>query len=116
MRYIKIAFWGLVAICLIVVGMANAEMVRLDALPDWLASLLGVSPQITLPLYMVIFAGVAFGLLVGFVWEWLREHKHRVAMQQNARDATQLAREVDRLKKNSHQGDDVLALLDAPAK
>ena len=113
MRYINYAFWAIVAVCLIILGLANRELVALRALPDGLASLIGVSPTIELPLFVAIFLGVAIGLLVGFVWEWLREHKHRAAAGKSQREARVLQREVDRLKAEKHEGkDEVLALLD----
>ncbi|PIE09444.1 MAG: DUF1049 domain-containing protein [Rhodobacterales bacterium] len=116
MRYIKLAFWALVAICLVVVALANAQPVELRAMPQWLADLVGRSPDVTLPLYLVIFAGVAAGLLIGFVWEWLREHKHRVSMRAREREVNHLEREVKKMRAEKHEGqDDVLALLDAPA-
>lgn len=110
---IRYAFWGIVAVCLIIVGIANRGFVTLRALPEGLAGFFGVSPDIEMPLFVVIFLGVAFGLLVGFFWEWLREHKHRVAARRAARDVSKLEREVGRLRTEKHGGkDDVLALLD----
>lgn len=117
MKYIKIGFWALVAICLVIVAMANAAPVQLRAMPQWLADLVGMSPDVTLPLYIVIFAGVAAGLLIGFIWEWLREHKHRVTMRKHGREVNRLEHEMRRMHKEKHQGqDDVLALLDQPGK
>lgn len=113
MKYLRAAFWGIVGICLIIAGMANTQPVKLRAIPNWLAELIGVQPDITLPLYAVIFAGVGFGLVVGFAWEWLREHKHRRSMRQNAREVTKLNREVKRLRTEKHAEDDeVIALLE----
>lgn len=115
MKYVKIAFWGLVAICLVIVALANAQPVSVHAMPNWLANLVGRSPDITLPLYAVIFAGVAFGLLVGFIWEWLREHKHRAAVRQKERKVNHLEAEMRRMHAEKHEGqDEVLALLDKP--
>lgn len=117
MKYIKYAFWGLVAICLLIVAVANSQPVGLQAMPKALADLVGSSPTITLPLYMVILASVGFGLAIGFAWEWIREHKHRVSMRNREREVNQLSREVEKLRTEKHDGqDDVLALLDAPAK
>lgn len=117
MKYIKIGFWALVAICLVIVAMGNATPVQLHAMPGWLADLVGVSPDITLPLYAVIFAGMAFGLMIGLIWEWLREHKHRVAMRQRAREVNRLEIEMNRMHREKHDGkDEVLALLDQPGK
>lgn len=117
MRYIKYAFWALVAVCLLVVAVANSQPVELQALPKALSDLAGLAPTITLPLYIAIFIGVAFGLAIGFAWEWIREHKHRAAVRTREREVNHLAREVEKLRSEKHDGqDDILALLDAPAK
>lgn len=113
MRYIKYSFWAVVAICLIVVGIANRDVVSLRALPDGVADLVGLSPTIDLPLFVVIFIGVAAGLLIGFVWEWIREFKLRSEAGRSRREAKALEQEVIRLKAEKNEGkDDVLALLD----
>lgn len=113
MRYIKYSFWAIVAICLIVVGIANRNPVSLRALPDGIADFIGVSPTIDLPLFVVIFLGVAAGLLIGFIWEWIREYKHRAEASRNRREARNLEQEVARLKAEKNEGkDDVLALLE----
>ncbi len=115
MRILRTVFWGLVALCLVVLGLANRGMVTLQVLPEGLGGLFGVSPDIAMPLYAVILIGVALGLLIGFFWEWLREHKHRAEARARAREVGRLEREVDRLKTEKHEGqDDVLALLDGP--
>ena len=121
MRFLKILFLAVLAICLITVALANNRPVTLKILPDELA--FPLPPEwsawvietmtITLPLYMVIFAGIAVGVLIGYVIEWFREHKHRVAMRQREKEAKTLAREVVKLKEATGEGkDDVIAILD----
>ena len=113
MKYIKYTFWGIVAICLIIVGMANRGIVTLRAMPEALANPLGVSPDIELPLFMAIFIGVGIGLLIGFLWEWVREHRIRADARAKARENVALKREVDALKEQKHEGkDEIVALLD----
>ncbi|WP_296420993.1 LapA family protein [Pseudooctadecabacter sp.] len=113
MKYIKLTFWGLVALCLVVLGMANREIVTLRAMPEVLAGPLGVSPDIQMPMFMALFIGVAIGLLIGFLWEWVREHNMRADARAKAREVAALQREVDALKDEKHEGkDDVVALLD----
>lgn len=115
MRYIKFAFWAVVAVCLIIVGLANRGMVGLRLLPPALADLTGVAPEIELPLFAVILLGVAAGLLIGFIWEWIREYKHRSQVVRRSREVRRLEREVSRLKAEKHEGEDeVLALLEEP--
>ena len=66
-----------------------------------------------LPLYLVILMGVALGLLIGFVWEWLREYKHRAAARAKAREVRRLEGEIGRMQAEKHEGkDEVLALLE----
>ena len=118
MQILRTVFWALVALCLIVMGLANRGMVTLRALPEGLANLFGVSPDIDMPLFVVIFLGVALGLLIGFVWEWIREYHHRAEARQRKREVVLLEREVERLRAEKHRGKDgVMALLDAkPAR
>ena len=112
-RFIRFAFWGLVALCLVVVALANRGPVPLRLLPEGMGGFLGFSWSVTLPLFLVILGGVAAGLLIGFVWEWLREHKHRAEAARQRREARKLEREVTRLKTPATgRSDDVLALLE----
>ncbi len=113
MRYLRYAFLAVVAIVLITVALANREPVTLRLLTDDLAAVTGIRNQVTLPLFLVIFGGVIAGLVIGFVWEWLREHKHRAQAAAQRREKERLERELGRLKqKEGGQEDDVLALLE----
>ncbi len=114
MRYIRYLCIAVFAIALISVSMANRNVVTLKLLPDELAGLFAVNPQIDLPLFIVIFAGILVGIFVGFVWEWFREHAIRSEAATKGREVRRLERENKRLKseKAENQGDDVLALLD----
>ena len=118
-RYLKYLFLIVVAIGLVVLAMANRDPVTLTILPSELALWTGVDYAIELPLFLVILGGVVTGVLVGFVWEWLREHRHRAAAATNKREARKLEREVESLKgqKNEHK-DEVLALIEdaSPAR
>lgn len=113
MRYIKYALLAAIAVCLIAVSLANREMVTLELLPADLAGLIGLNQAITLPLFVVIFGGVGMGLLIGFLWEWIREYKQRAEAAAQKREMDRMRRELKRLKAEKHEGkDDVLALLD----
>lgn len=113
MRYIRYAFLGTLGIILISVSLANRGMVTLQLMPQAIADLVGFNPGITLPQFVIVLGGITVGLIVGFVWEWLREHKHRREGGQSAREVRSLEREVTRLKGEKHQGkDEVLAILD----
>ncbi|AJE46050.1 LapA family protein [Celeribacter indicus] len=114
MRYIRYAFLAALAVVLVTVALANREVVTLHLLPADLAELTGLSFAVSLPLFVVIVGAIVAGLLIGFVWEWMREYKHRSAASTHRREKEKLAREVDRLKtdKAKKDGDEVLALLE----
>jgi len=118
MRYIRHAILAVIAIGLITTALANRDMVTLNLLPQTLAELTGypaAANSVSLPLFMVILGGIVAGLLLGFVWEWLREHKHRAEAVRQRREKDRLAREVAQIKTASPEtGDDVLALLEEP--
>jgi lipopolysaccharide assembly protein A len=112
-RYLRYLFLGLLALCLVTVAMANRAPVTLRALPQDLSAFFGIGGSIELPLFLVIFGGIAAGLLIGFVWEWFRETKHRSTASTKSREAARLERELAMLRDAKGQPqDDVIALLD----
>ncbi len=113
MRYIRYAFLAALAVVLMTVALANRGAVTLHLLPEGVSGFLGWSWIVTLPLFLVIFGGILAGILIGFVWEWFREHRQRAEAAAHRREKEQLAREVSALKgADPKQGDDVLALLE----
>jgi uncharacterized integral membrane protein len=112
LRYLFLAALGLV---LLTVALANRAPVTLKALPEDLAAFTGFAWQIELPLFMVIFGGIIAGLLIGFVWEWFREMKHRSTASRKTREVARLERELAVMKDSqSVPKDDILAILDKP--
>lgn len=112
-RYLKYLFLVLVAFALVILALANRDPVTLTLLPAELALWTGVDVAIELPLFLVILAGVVTGVLVGFVWEWLREHRHRVAAASGKKATQRLEREVEALKGRRNEGrDEILALVE----
>ncbi|WP_050603349.1 lipopolysaccharide assembly protein LapA domain-containing protein [Ruegeria sp. 6PALISEP08] len=113
MRYIRYAFLGALGVILISISLANVESVELKLMPDPLAELLGFNLSTSFPLFLVVLGGVVAGLVIGFLWEWMREHKHRRDATAKKSEVRKLEREVKKLKKKQNEGkDDVLALLD----
>ena len=113
MRYLRYFVLGLIAVGLIIVALANRDNVILNLIPELLGSLLGFNIQVRVPLFIVIFLGVGAGLLIGFVWEWLREMKQRNAAKSEHRQMVRLEREVTKLKNGTaKERDDVLELLE----
>ncbi|MFD2740843.1 lipopolysaccharide assembly protein LapA domain-containing protein [Sulfitobacter aestuarii] len=116
MRYIRYICIAIFALALISVALANRAVVPLKILPTEVSGWFALNPQIELPLFIVILASLLAGLLVGFVWEWIREHGERAEKARLARERRRLEREVARLRGEKHQGkDDVLVLLDETA-
>lgn len=113
MKTLRYAFWAIVALCLILVGLANRDIITVRAMPQAFSDLLGMSPDVQLPTFIVIFISVGVGLLIGFLWEWVREYRQRAEGRARAREVEALRRELTALKatKSSDTGDDVLALL-----
>jgi hypothetical protein len=113
MRYVRFAFWVPLGIILISVSLANSTIVDLKLMPSAVAELLGFNPSISLPLFVVVLGGIASGLIIGFIWEWMREHKLRRAAGGQAREVRKLSREVNKLKTQKNEGkDEVLAILE----
>ncbi len=113
MRYVRYAFMLTLAVFLIAVALANRQAVALTLLPEGIARIVGVNQQIELPLFLVIFGGILSGLLIGFVWEWLREYKHRAEAAAKGAEAARLERELAKVRRRTGEGrDDVLALLE----
>jgi uncharacterized integral membrane protein len=112
-RYLRWLFLGLLALCLVTVAMANRAPVTLRALPEDMSAFFGIGGSVELPLFLVIFGGIAAGLLIGFVWEWFREMKHRNVASSKLREVTRLERELATLRDAKGQPqDEVLAILD----
>jgi lipopolysaccharide assembly protein A len=113
-RYLRLIFLGLVGLSLLTVALANRAAVSVRLLPDDLATLAGLNWTMELPLFVVIFGGIVVGVLIGFVWEWFREHGHRATASIKAREVTRLERELAVLKDSTSTPpkDDVLALLE----
>lgn len=113
MRFVTYLVLALIAIALVIVGFANRSIVTLTLLPADLVPFTKYNLSYDLPLYVVVFGGIAVGLLLGFFWEWLREHKHRSEALAQRRERAMLAKEVEKLKADRKEGkDEVLALLE----
>jgi len=106
MRTIKILLLCLILVGIVILSLANREIVTLNLLPA------GMDRVVKLSVEMPLFLVSLLGMIIGYLLEWLREHKHRRRAAQKSKEAAQLGREVDRLRKSSGKADDdVLALL-----
>ena len=115
MMYIRYAFLALMVAAFVTVALANRDMTTLALLPDTMAALFGFNMSITLPLFIVIGLSVVLGLLLGFVWEWLRERSYRADAVRARSECDALRNELGRVRKAAPetQKDDVLAIVEA---
>ena len=111
-RLIKYLILFVIAVVLITVAMANRGPMRLQLLPDGVDDLVGLNMVLTLPVFIVILGTFLVGILFGFIWEWLREHKHRSTAKTERRERERLEQEVKKVAPPAKTGDDVLAILD----
>jgi uncharacterized integral membrane protein len=113
--YLRYAVLTILAVVFITLALANRMLVTVQLLPETLAALLGFNLGFTLPLFMVLGGAIALGLMLGFVWEWLREHSYRAEAARARREADALRAQVAQVEKANPAArkDDVLALLDA---
>ena len=115
MRFIRPLFVTLLAIILIAIALANREIVTLNAFPANFGQYLGGTWSIQLPLFLVIFLAIVFGVVVGLIWEWLREAHIRREARARASQVAQLEREVGQLRdRHASPRDEVLAIVDTP--
>ena len=115
MAYLKYGFTALIALILVTVALANRSIVTVQLLPEALASILGFNFNVTLPLFLILALAVGTGLLLGFIWEWFREHAYRAEAARLRRKNDEMRDELERVRQRlPHSGkDEVLALVDS---
>ena len=95
MRYVRYFILGLIGLALILIAIANRQIVTVQLEPFGLGA---PFPQpVDVPLFVVIFAAALGGLVAGFLMEWIRERKHRRAVYDQQRETSDLRKEVKRL-------------------
>ena len=112
MRLIRTMFLLCLATLLFLLSVANSEKVTVYFLPENLTSLLGIKIAINIPLFLIFFSGIFIGLVIGFVWEWLREYKFRVEANNYQKRLLRAETELSELHAKENKKDDVLTLLE----
>ena len=112
MSYLKVIFLAILGIVLVTLCLANTAMVELKVLPRALTSLFGFQERIYMPLFAVILVSIALGILIGFVWEWLREWRIRRTAERRTREVRALEQENRKLRVEVGEEDDVIALIE----
>jgi uncharacterized integral membrane protein len=90
MTYLRYALLAIVLLLAVTVAMANRAPVTLALWPDSVTSILGFGYAVTLPLFVVVVGAVGLGLLMGLVWEWLRERGIRAEAARTRRELDQI--------------------------
>lgn len=102
LKALKMIVLGLLAVALVVLGVANMNMVELNLLPEQL----GVDRwSVDFPLAGVIVVSIFFGIFLGYLFEWMREHRYRREARRRRREAEELARENEALKTRLNDDD-----------
>lgn len=114
LRYLKYFFVAFTGLVLLILALANRDAVPVRLMPADMGGLLGLNHVWNLPLFLVILGSVALGVLIGFVWEWLREMRIRQTARGKTREVSRLERELAVLR-DQKEGpkDEVLALLES---
>ncbi|WP_341862642.1 LapA family protein [Gymnodinialimonas sp. 57CJ19] len=113
LRFIKLLFLALVLLALVFLFFANRETVTLNLMPQGIADALSIRNAWNVSLFVVVAAALLVGIVVGFILEWLREHRFRAEARTQRRKAKELEREVVAVKgRKSESQDDVLAILE----
>ena len=113
LRYLRLLFIAATGLALLVLALANRAAVPVRLLPEDVGALLGLDHVWELPLFLVILASVALGVLIGFVWEWFREMRIRSTARGKTREVSRLERELAVLRDEKEAPkDEDLAILE----
>ena len=112
MRLLRTLFLSFLAIILLTLSLANSQKVTIYLLPKSLSSLFETTFALNIPLFLVFFSGIFIGLVVGFVWEWLREYKFRAEANNYQKRLSIAETELSNMHARENKKDDVLTLLE----
>ena len=113
MNYLKFLIWTLVGLILILFALSNNQTVEIHVLPDSFGGSSGLEANYSLPLFVILYAILTLGLILGILFEFLRERKHRVNLKQAHKDIKLLQSEMEKLKSSNLGSDsEILNLID----
>ena len=114
MRFLSYAFFALLTVVIILLSVANRQLVRVNVTPDFTAYGVPPAPGHEVPLFVVALLCGTVGFILGAAREYLRESRLRRESQRRRKELGALKREVDALKgaqKQPTDEDDDLLLL-----
>ncbi|WP_316015431.1 LapA family protein [Roseobacter sp. HKCCA0434] len=110
MRFVKLVLLVLLAIIVILLAIANGQLVTVQLMPSQFAFLTDWSIQ--MPLFVVMIGMATAGFVIGYFLEYLREYRVRAIARRRKREIGKLEREVSTLRSETgREEDEVLALL-----
>ena len=116
MAYLRIGLSAVLAVLLATIALANREIVSVNLFPDTIGNLIGFNFGFGLPLFILLGLAIGLGLMLGFIWEWLREHSYRAEAARLRKQVAAMENDMAKLQKAAPavaQKDDVLAVLEA---
>jgi uncharacterized integral membrane protein len=89
------------AVLATVFAVINRDVVQITFDPlDWT----GLGQAVSIPLFVVIFAALAVGVVLGGSAVWLAQGRHRKAARSSAREAARQREELERLRADGGAG------------
>lgn len=117
MRAIRFFVLFVLAVVLILIAIANRAPITVNLVPESLQRFTQGAWAVTVPAFLALFLAMAFGLVIGLVWEWLRESGQRSTAKARTRELNRLERELgDMRRTHAKPKDEVLAILDDAVK
>jgi uncharacterized integral membrane protein len=114
MRFLSYTVFFVLTFVIIMLAVANRQLVRVNLIPDFTAYGVPASPDHEVPLFSVALICGTLGFILGAAREYLRESRLRRESRKRGKELGALKREVDALKgaqKQPEDDDDDLLLL-----
>ena len=93
-KFFNIFFWFPLGILLILLSVANRKFVTFSLDPS---STTAPALSFELPLFVLLFAALAIGVLIGSGITWTKQGKHRKALREKSFEANKLRRENEQI-------------------
>ena len=99
-KFFNLVFMVPLGIILILISVANRQTVRFSLDP---LSTESPALSVELPLFVLLFATLILGLLLGGVIIWLSQGKHRKALREKSNEAHQLKKNSENIAEASSE-------------
>ncbi len=111
MKYIRYALYAFVSIFFILLAFNNNDPVDFVLVPDFIPGINEIS--VTVPLFIVTLGALLVGLVLGYIFEYVREARIRRKASRAQKELKKTTAELESLKKEAGKhDDDVLAILE----